>query len=215
MKQLFLTSSVNFVAHDIAKRVDLSVGNKLVFITTAAEPDMDHDITWLYNDRQSLVDVGFTVTDYTITGKTLEQLKTDLPQYDYIYLSGGNTLHLLQESQKSGFIDYIHDLIEKQGKTYIGCSAGSIITGPKCPDYLLEENDTIETTTTEGYGFVNFTVLPHWGSDDFRELYLGGRLKIAYKKDQVPLLALTDTQYVHIRDKEVEIVDVATPLASV
>jgi hypothetical protein len=62
MKHLFLTSSVNAVARDIARRVNLSKGKRLVFIDTAAEPETD-DKTWLKNDRQALVDAGFEVKD--------------------------------------------------------------------------------------------------------------------------------------------------------
>lgn len=207
MKQLFLTSSVHAVAHDIAKKLDLSSKNSLVFITTPAEPETG-DLTWLQNDRQSLVDAGFKVTDYTITNKTLTELKTDLARYDFIYVSGGSTIHLLRESKKSGFFDLVKDLIYKEGKTYIGTSAGSIITGPKCPDYLLDRDEVKELENQKGFEFVNFTILPHWGDDYFRDLYLKERLEIAYKKNQVPLLALTDNQYVYIQDDVMQIIDV-------
>lgn len=206
MKQLFLTSSVHTVAHDVVKRVDLSLGNKLVFIITASEVE-DGDKTWLANDRQSLVDAGFAVTDYTITGKTKEQLAKDLEVFDYLYLSGGNTLYLLQQSQKTGFFSLIQDLVNNKGKTYIGTSAGSIIAGEKCPDYLLENNETLEIENMDGYGFVNFTILPHWGSEVFKEKYLSQRLAIAYRTNQVPLLLLTDNQYVHVQGDQVEIID--------
>ena len=207
MKQLFLTSSVNAVADDIAGRVNLSDGNRLVFIDTAAEPEKGGDIQWLLDDRQALVDAGFEVEDYTITGKGVGQLKNDLENFDYIYLSGGDTLHLLKESKKSGFFELIKKYVE-DGKTYIGTSAGSIITGEKCPDYLLEEKDTKEIEGKTGYGLVNFTVVPHWGSKWFKDLYLGGRLEIAYRVDQVPLILLTDSQYLHVVDGKCEIVDV-------
>ncbi len=207
MKQLFLTSSVNVVAHDIAKKVDLSKGNKLVFVDTATEVE-EGDKTWLKNDRLALVNAGFDVEDYTITGKTKSQLEKDLINYDYIYLSGGDTFYLLQQSQESGFVEVVRDLILNKGKIYIGTSAGSIIAGEKCPDYLLSKDETLELENRNGYGFVNFTILPHWGSEDFRKKYLDARLKIAYKKDQVPLLLLTDNQYVHVQDNWVEIVDV-------
>lgn len=208
MKKLFLTSSVSIVASDIAKRLDLSSHNKLIFITTAAEPETG-DKTWLKNDRQSLVEAGFEVSDYTITDKSLTQLKDDLKDYDFIYLSGGNTLYLLRQSHKSGFYSLIKDLVYKNGKTYIGTSAGSIITGPKIPDYLLEKDDVAGAENQEGYGFVDFTVVPHWGNEDFRDDYLNERLEIAYRKDQVPLVMLTDNQYIRIQDDEYEFVDVS------
>jgi dipeptidase E len=206
MKQLFLTSSVHAVAHDIAKRVDLSAGNKLVFITTPADFEPG-DKEWLRNDRQALIDAGFEVTDYTIVGKSAGELTAELIVYDFIYLSGGNTLYLLQESQKTGFITVIKDLIEKQGKIYIGTSAGSIIAGTSVPDYL-EADEGVEPDGRDGYSFVNFTIVPHWGSDHFRERYLNKRLEMAYREDQVPLMLLTDNHYVHVQGSKIELINI-------
>lgn len=209
MKHLFLTSSVQSVAHDIAKKLDLSSGNTLVFITTPVEPKEEQgDLQWLADDRQSLVDAGFQVTDYTITGKTKNELLRDLDRYDYIYMSGGDTFYLLYQSQQTGFIDVVHDLILKQNKTYIGTSAGSIITGVSCPDYLLSNSAMKNVDNKFGYGFVPFIILPHWGSVHFRKKYLGSRLELAYKEDQYPLVALTDSQYIHVQDDRMTFVDV-------
>ncbi|MFH0874098.1 MAG: Type 1 glutamine amidotransferase-like domain-containing protein [Candidatus Komeilibacteria bacterium] len=205
--ELFLTSSIHAVAHDIAKRVDLPVSNKLVFIDTAAEPKWERsDMTWLKNDRQALVTAGFEVTDYTITGKAEKQLADDLQGFAYIYMCGGDTVYLLEQSQKSGFLAVIKDLIRNKGKIYIGTSAGSIIAGPKLPDYFASEAADLENQIC--YNFVNFTILPHWGSENFKDRYLNERLKIVYRDNQVPLLLLTNNQYVHIKDDAMEIVDV-------
>lgn len=62
----------------------------------------------------------------------------------------------------------------------------------------------------EAYGLVNFTTVPHWGTEDFKEKYLGGRIATVYREDQVPLILLTDDQYVHIRNGTMEIIDVKT-----
>jgi len=205
--ELFLTSSVHAVAHDIAKKKDLTKGNKLVFITTPVEPKKEkEDLQWLKNDRQALVDAGFEVTDYTITGKSKEQIKDDLKGFDFIYMSGGNAAYLLGQSQKSGFISLVKELVNQGGKTYIGTSAGSIMAGPTLPDYFRD--DSVHLENRDCYGFVNFTLIPHWGSDNFKERYLGERLKATYRTDQVPLLILTDNQYVHITDNSLNIVDV-------
>ncbi len=207
MKKLFLTSSVSEVASHIAKQLDLSVKNKLVFITTPAEPETG-DMSWLAADRKALVDARFDVTDYTITDKRAATIMNDLEKYDYIYMSGGNTWYLLKESRKTGFVEVVKDLVNRQGKIYIGTSAGSIITGPVCPDYLLEDDEVKNIENQRGYGFVNFTILPHWGSEFFRSRYLSERMEIAYKTDQVPLLLLTDTQYVAVEGDKFEVVDV-------
>ena len=207
--QLFLTSSIHAVGHDIAKKVDLSKANKLVFIDTASEPKGEReDLEWQKIDRQVLVDAGFVVSDYTITGKSRSELETDLEAFDYIYLSGGDTFYLLQQSQKSGFVSVIRELILEKGKIYIGTSAGSIIDGPKLLDYYGSEGVTLEDRNT--YGLVNFTLVPHWGSEGFKEKYLGGRIQMVYREDQVPLLLLTDNQYVHVQDGRMEIIDVSS-----
>jgi peptidase E len=205
MKKLFLTSSIHTVARDVAKKLDLKSANKLVFIMTAAEPRIHEDITWLQNDRKSLVDAGFDVQDYTITGKTLEDLERDLITFDYIYVSGGSTNYLLEQSHKSGFFEYVKELILVHGKTYIGTSAGSIVAGPRMPEHFLKDG----IKEVKGYEFVNFTVLPHWGREDFKKVYLdSSRLGLLYNEQQVPLVLLTDNQYIVVENDKCEIVNV-------
>lgn len=202
-----MTSSVDRVAHDIVKRADFSSTNKLVFIDTASEPKGEReDLEWQKIDRQKLVDAGFVVSDYTITGKSRSEVKTHLEQFDCIYFSGGDTFYLLEQSQKSECVSLIRELVQEQGKRYIGTSAGSIIAGPKLLEYHQREGVMLENR--EAYGLVNFTVVPHWGSEGFKEKYLGGRIAMVYKEDQVPLILLTDNQYVHVKDGQVEIIDV-------
>ncbi len=208
MRKLFLTSSISKVAAHVVSNLDVSKEKSLVFITTPVETkDEQSELGWLHDDRQSLVDTGFEVTDYTITGKTSEQLMRELSPFSTIYISGGNTYYLLQKSLESGFIPVIKDLINVQGKIYIGTSAGSIIAGPRCPDYLLEHDEVLKIHNQQGYGLVNFTVLPHWGSDTFKHKYLDTRLAIAYRNDQVPLVLLTDSQYIFVEDETIKIIE--------
>ncbi len=204
-QKLFLTSSVCLVARDIASRLDLTVHNKLVFITTPAETETGN-LEWQDKDRQSLVDAGFDVTEYTITGKQIGTLGNDLMNYDYIYVSGGDTAYFLKEAKNSGFNILIKDLVRNKGKIYISTSAGSIAASQRCQDYWLNKGDLVELGNITGLGFVNFLIIPHWGSDYFREKYLHGRLEVAYKPDQIPLIALTDNQYVYVDGEKIEIV---------
>lgn len=207
MGKLILTSSVHAVAHDIAKKLDLTIKNNLVFISTAAEA-VTGDMGWLDNDKKALVKAGFKLSEYTITNKNYSQLITDLSKFDYIYMSGGNAPYLLRQSIKSGFNVLISKLINEDGKIYIGTSAGSILAGPKCPEYLYEDGELPDEINQQSYGFVNFTVLPHWGSEHFKKRYLGERLEIAYKENQVPLLLLTDNQYVVVENDKFVIIAV-------
>lgn len=205
--KLFLTSSIHAVAKDIAKKLDLSQSNKLIFIDTASEPKGEReDLEWQKIDRQALVDAGFVVSDYTITGQSRSQLENDFADFDYIYFSGGDTFYLLLQSQKSEFVSLIRELVQERGKIYIGTSAGSIIAGPKLLDYHKSEDVVLEDRNT--YDLVNFTIVPHWGSDEFKEKYLGGRIAEVYKESQVPLLLLTDDQYAYIENGVLELIDI-------
>jgi|GEM_PF-2400669 len=53
---------------------------------------------------------------------------------------------------------------------------------------------------------VNFLVMPHWGSDIFKEYYKKMSQHAYYMK--VPMIILTDTQYVWVTNELIQIVDV-------
>lgn len=209
MKRLFLTSSTHAVSDHWVRHLDLQKENKLAFISTPADCETG-DKQWLMDDRSSLVAAGLEVTDYSIEGRDSETLLHELSNYDILYVSGGNTFFMLQQSHKSGFFEVVHTLVEEQNKIYVGTSAGSIIAGPQLPEYLLdlgEKNIDDSLLDAAGYGFVNFIVLPHWGSEDFKKGYLEGRLELMYHERQFPVLALTNNQYVKIVDDSIEIID--------
>lgn len=199
MQKLILTSSVHAVAKDCTQHLDMSK-NKLAFIYTAAEVEKEGlDAGWMQKDRSALVDAGFDVFDYTLSGKDQTQIEVDLKNADILYFSGGNTFYLLQQSLQSEAIAVIRRMITKEDKVYIGTSAGSIIAGPKVHKYLLDLGEELideSLLDAQGYGLVSFTVLPHWGSEGFKKRYLSSNFGSLYNLDQVPLLLLTDTQYI-------------------
>lgn len=211
MKQLFLTSSAHTTADDIASRVDLSKGNRLVFIDTAAEPELVPekigDRTWLTNDHDALVDAGFDVQRYTITGRMPKEVADFITPFDFIYCSGGDTVHLLKEAYRCDFITLVHDLILNQDKIYIGTSAGSIIAGPRIPIYLFEDQND-ELVARPAFNLVNLTIVPHWGDEFFRDRYLNTCLKQVYREDEAPFVLLSNSQYIHVRGDWYSIIDV-------
>ena len=56
-----------------------------------------------------------------------------------------------------------------------------------------------------GYGLVNFTIMLHWGLKIFKNLYLGGRMDVAYNSE-IPFVLLNDQQYVEVKDGMLKIV---------
>lgn len=206
MENIFLTSSVNFCAKDIVKR--FGIKGRLVFITTASEPKSENDLTWQDMDRNALRESGFDVFDYTITGKNERQLEQDLKDVDVIYVSGGNTFYLLEKARESGFDKVVKKLISS-GKKYIGTSAGSIVAGPDIyPVYYLDAADEAKNLKDyKGIGLVDFTVLPHWGSEHFHDRYLNQRLEHAYTMNY-KLILLNDNQYIVVDGDKYHIIDV-------
>jgi len=206
MRQLFLTSSVNVVAHDIATKLD-GHGRKLLFIDTAAEVE-EGDLQWLKDDRDSLVKAGFLVTNYTLTGKSKEEVKRDLTPYDILYVSGGNVFWLLEKIQQSNCATIMRDFVE-QGKTYIGTSAGSIVAGPDIkPTWrLVKAEKAKHLKGYAGLALVDFVIFPHWGDDYFKKAYLDERMEHAYTTTH-KIILLTDRQYVWVKDDWYKIIEV-------
>jgi dipeptidase E len=196
---LLLTSSVSSVAGHFYKKFLADKGYmSLLFIETAAEPEIaDGDDEWFQTDLKSLKDLGYVVDRFTLTGKTKQEIENQVDTHDIVYVSGGNTAYLLDQLQKTDSLELIREKI-KTGKTFIGSSAGSIITGPKIPLYLAEKEPKLDDYTA--FGLVNFVVAPHWGSEAFRDEYVGKRIEIGYRTDQPPYILLNDLQYIHVDD---------------
>jgi len=191
---LILTSSNNYVTTNFVPYLPKKPGEmRLTFIPTAAE--VEHgDMQWLKDDRQALVDEGFKVIDFTVTGKTKEQVKEMLDNTDFVFVSGGNTFFLLQEMRKSGFADLIMSYIDR-GLIYGGSSAGSVVAGPDISlvQGLDDPSLAPELSDHKGLALVDVVVFPHWGSEHFQNRY-EKVMKSGYKKG-LKIVLLTDDQY--------------------
>lgn len=195
---MILTSSLASVSKHVHKNYLSDKDYKtILFIDTAAEPEIGHepgDDFWLINDCNSLQEMGYQVDRFTITGKSKDEIEKKFSEYDVLYMSGGNTKYLVEKMHDSNVFNLIIELV-KCGKPYIGTSAGSIVTGPRLPDYYYDDGDE----NIKCLGLVNFTLVPHWGSPHFESEYKNGkRLDKVYRDTQEPLLLLTDSQYVFV-----------------
>lgn len=191
---LILTSSNNFVtSHFLPILPKPPKSIRLTFIPTAAEVE-EGDLQWLKDDRQSLVQAGFMVSDFTLTGKSKEEVKEMLNNTDFVFVSGGNTFFLLQQMRKSGFSHLIADAV-KRGVIYGGSSAGSIVAGPDISLTVGLDDPTFapELTDYQGLGLVDVVVFPHWGNEHFHHRY-EKVMKSGYKKE-LKIILLTDDQY--------------------
>lgn len=210
MQHLLLCSSVGEkgVARSVRQKIEKKGPLKTVFITTPVEPPGEQkDLSWYETHRAALRSAGFDFFDYTVTGKNPTDLKNDLAGIDAIYVSGGNTRHLLYHSQLSGFDNFVRQFV-KSGKPYIGTSAGSIITAPYLPKYFWgEDEETPYCKNFEAFNLVSFNFVPHWGSSWFKDLYLHGRMEKIYLEDNSFILC-NDHEYVEVSGDKFRVVDV-------
>lgn len=216
MQHLFLTSSIGIVGvgESIRHRLGHSRQLKTAFITTPVEGDSDQDdLSWVQEDRDGLNNNGFITFDYTISGKTNSQIKHDLAGIDVLYISGGNEFYLKEKANENNFDSYVKELVES-GVIYIGTSAGSIIAGSDMSPLqqlsdLQSLNHPIDTT---GFGLVDFTILPHWGSELFRNRWLSNESFNYMYRDTTTLFALNNYQYIEVIGDSWQIFDVRKEL---
>ncbi len=208
VKKLYLASSIDLTAKSIAKDIGKNPKSlRLVFISTGAEVEKG-DLDWLDRDRNGLINAGFDLFEYTITDKSPKEIEKDLKEVDIVHVNGGNCFYLLLQARKSGFDKWIKKAIAG-GKIYCGSSAGSIIASPDIEIAKRLETKTYkrELKTFGGLGLVDFIILPHWGNKSFKDLYLKGRLDIAYKPEN-KIILLNDWQYVRVENEMYQIVEV-------
>lgn len=205
MKRLFLASSVSTVAHLIADEIrSHNMGMKLLFIPTAAEVE-DGEKDWLDADKQALINAGFLLTDFSLTGKKKVEVESMLDTVDGVFLSGGNTFYLLQEIRRSGF-DTLIDMFVARGMYYIGSSAGSVVAGPDIDNAKLID-DALRAPNLRSYkglGLTDVEIFPHWGSEYFEVGYMN-TMKYVYKSGH-KIILLADDQYVCVQGDRYQIV---------
>lgn len=212
MKHLFLTSSIEI--EGIGESIRRHVGNSeplcTAFVMTPAEGEVSQDdLSWVGGERERLNANNFVTFDYTITGKNLETIIHDLMDIDVLYVTGGNEFYFKDQSNKSGFGQFVRDFV-KTDRPYISSSAGSVIAGQDMTALLnLSDTSTLpQPIDATGFGLVNFTILPHWGSSDFRPDWLSNKSFAHMYKESTSLIALNNYEYVEIQDDKFRIIDV-------
>lgn len=218
MKHLFLTSAIGIpgVAESIRSKLGHDNHLKTAFITTPVEVEDMTDDSWYQDDRKALTQNGFDIFDYSITGKSESDIRTDLEGIETLYISGGNEFYLKQQSVKNNFGQFVKEFVES-GKPYISTSAGSIIMAPDMTPALNITDITNcpePITDLTGFGIVDFLPMPHWGSDDFKDLYLGERKEKMYAEKWQTIL-LNNYEYIEVMDDQFRIIDLPRGKAGV
>ena len=110
---------------------------QVAFITTAAYGEGD-DVSWLEKYREELKEHGImNITDVDLRSVQHKKLAKVLEESDICFVNGGNTFYLLHYIRESG-LDVLLQQFLKDGKLYVGVSAGSIVCCPNIETALYE-----------------------------------------------------------------------------
>jgi len=201
-KTLLLTSAGMQMKNEIVKLLQKPAYDVTVaFITTAAKPEENLD--YLQNDWRIMKELGFNVQEFDIEGKTEAQVMEVLELKDIIFVEGGNTFYLLNAMRACNFEKVIRELL-KQGKVYIGVSAGSIVAGRtiKTAGWLGDQN-VAGIRNFKGLNLVPFDIFVHYKPEHGEII----RQKIANPRKRAKnLKIITDEQAILVQGKEVDLI---------
>ena len=184
-----------FLGDDLAART-------VAFIPTAAR----HEKVRFYVEaaRKAFARLGFALEEVDVSTESPTRCGDVLERADLLYVSGGNTFFLLQAMQESGMDAVLRDLI-RQGKPYVGESAGSILMAPDIA-YVQTMDDmraAPRLAGTLGLGVVAFHPLPHDGCLPFKRATAG--IRKAYG-EAIPLVPIDNSQAILVDEAGMRIV---------
>lgn len=194
MNTIFLTSQASEVLEKIVPFLPKKPEElRVVFIPTAGNPYLPNT-PWLEQDRSKLVELGFSVNDFDLEGKNMEETKVAIDNADIIFVGGGNTFYLLDRAKESGFIEAVRDAVA-QGKIYIGSSAGSALASPDIKYVELFDEPTPQSLQdTTALSLVKFRILPHFDNPRYAELH--AKVLADYDSEDSPLKPAKDTEFI-------------------
>ena len=131
---------------------------RISFVPTAAFAEVGEK-SWFVAQLTNLHRFGFSDIDIVEPSLPHTQWRKRLAASDVVFVGGGNTYFLLEQSRKSGFADWLVD--ELGERVYLGASAGSILVTPTIVTPANTEQNTVGLQDTAGVGLVHFELLPH------------------------------------------------------
>lgn len=161
MKNIFLTSCGiinNKLKDQFYKSINKDMKDvKVLYITTAADGEVDDDKTWMDIEFKTILDLGIkkeNIIEYKI-GNSI-----DMDNYDVMYMMGGNTFYLLDIIRKTKFDKDIKKFIDS-GKVYVGSSAGSEILGNSIDIAIGYDGNNVNMTDFTGLKIIDGLIIPH------------------------------------------------------
>lgn len=133
---------------------------KIGFVPTAMNVEKGNK-DWFLKHFTDLYKFGYNWIDILDISAAGINWKQRLSEVDAVYVGGGNTFHLLNQTRIAGFDIWLQENIEN--KVYIGASAGSILVTPTIALAGVEPGDEniCNLQDLTGLNFVPFEISPH------------------------------------------------------
>jgi len=172
---------------------------KVGFIPTAANVE-SYNKDWVIAQFAQLQRYGFYQIDIVDISADGVDWRSRLAECDMLWLSGGNTFHLLDQVRKTGFDKWLKENIND--KVYVGGSASTILVTPTIAIAGYEDQDEnlpglVDLT---GLGLVDFEVQVHCDAARFETA------KDYAKTIDHPLYALDDLSAIRVVDDKIDVI---------
>jgi len=138
------------------KREDVKIG----FIPTASNGEPGNK-DWYINQITDLYKHSFKWIDFIDFSASGVEWEARLAECNVIYVSGGNTFHLLNEVKKHKFDVWLNKHLDNF--VYVGVSAGSILATPSIKIATVEPADInyVGLQDLNALNLVNYEISPH------------------------------------------------------
>lgn len=190
--RLFLCSHFAQVGHLLEEEVE---GKNIVFIPTASINEAYTE--YVGTARELWKKMKTKIRELEISTAPMDEIRETLAKADIIYFTGGNTFFLIDQLKQRG-VDQLIKQHVKDGKLYVGESAGAIICAKDLSYIQLmdEVPEAYSQTDYSGLGWIDFYPLPHYLCPPFNEC----TQQILDRYQDLDICTLTNSQALFLED---------------
>jgi len=200
MKTLLLLSSSSFLGKDECEVFEKPLNQyKIAHVINASKGKGVNSLDYIERSKELLTRKGIEFEDLDLDGKTENDLREILSNFDGVFVNGGSTFYLLKSVRESGFDKVLKELLPN-GFIYIGSSAGSYIACPTIEMALWKHQDKYhhyDLKDFTGMNLVPFLITAHY-EPTYDEIL---REKIPTATHSVKILS--DDQAILVQDNKV------------
>jgi dipeptidase E len=199
-----LLTSAGITNSSIADALTTLVGKpadqtKVCLIPTAANVE-EGNKDWFIDQFNNLRKYGFGWIDVVDPSAAGVEWRARMAKADVIFVSGGNTFHLLDQVRQKLFDRWLGTQLDQ--KVYVGVSAGTILATPHIDVATIEPADENITDVDDfsALNLVPFEIEPHCTGERFDTIR-----RYAEEKGR-EVYAIDDNTAIQVIDKEVSVI---------